>query len=117
MQFKSAVLFATSSLAILAAASPTQLSARQSCDTGSIQCCDSTTTTSDPVTSLLLGLLGIVVSGVDIPIGLNCSPISVVGVGGNSCSASPVCCTNTDNAKGLLSGLIGIGCVPVNLSL
>ena len=27
-------------------------------------------------------------------LGVGCSPISVIGVGGNSCSANPVCCTN-----------------------
>ncbi|EIN04580.1 fungal hydrophobin, partial [Punctularia strigosozonata HHB-11173 SS5] len=94
------------------------LAARQTgCDTGPVQCCDSVQSSSDPVTSLLLGLLGIVAGGVDVPIGVNCSPITGIGLGGNSCSASPVCCTNTNNASGVLSGLIGIGCVPVDISL
>ncbi len=39
---------------------------------------------SDPVTSLLLGLLGIVLSGVTAQVGVTCSPITVVGVSGTS---------------------------------
>ena len=42
---------------------------------------------------MLLGLLGIVVQGVDVLVGINCSPITVIGVGsGGSCSANVVCC-------------------------
>ncbi|KAI0693128.1 fungal hydrophobin-domain-containing protein [Cytidiella melzeri] len=81
------------------------------CNTGPIQCCSSTESASSPAGSRLLGLLGIVVDGLDVVIGLGCSPISVVGVGsGSACNASPVCCEN--NAVG---GLISIGCVPVTL--
>ena len=36
--------------------------------------------------------LRIVVEGVDVLVGLNCSPITVIGVGGGSCSANVVCC-------------------------
>ncbi|EIN05031.1 hypothetical protein PUNSTDRAFT_75397, partial [Punctularia strigosozonata HHB-11173 SS5] len=79
-----------------------------------IQCCGSTTTSNEPYITNILGLLGIVVSGVDVPIGVDFSPISVIGVGGNSCSADPVCCQSTDDAQGFL---IGIGCVPVDVSL
>ena len=38
---------------------------------------------SDPVTKLIIGLLGIVVSPTVI-VGLTCSPLSVTGVGGSS---------------------------------
>ena len=52
---------------------------------------------SDPAASLLLGLLGIVIQGVDALVGLDCSPITVIGVGtGNSCSANAVCCQNNN---------------------
>ena len=45
----------------------------------------------------LLGLLGVVVQDLNVLLGLDCSPISVVGVGsGSECSASPVCCENND---------------------
>lgn len=52
---------------------------------------------SDPAASLLLGLLGIVLDGVDALIGLDCSPITVIGVGsGGSCDANAVCCQNNN---------------------
>ncbi|EIW55701.1 fungal hydrophobin [Trametes versicolor FP-101664 SS1] len=81
-----------------------------SCSTGPIQCCNSVQSASSPAGSLLLGLLGVVVQGVDVLLGLDCSPISVIGVGGGECNANAVCCQN--NAVG---GLISIGCVPVIL--
>ncbi|KAI0717353.1 fungal hydrophobin-domain-containing protein [Cerioporus squamosus] len=88
-----------------------------SCSTGDIQCCNSVQSVStpnsrasDPAASVLLGLLGIVVQGVDVLVGLSCSPITVIGVGGGACSATAVCCQ--DNSHG---GLISIGCLPVSL--
>ncbi|KAJ8487052.1 hypothetical protein ONZ51_g4461 [Trametes cubensis] len=81
-----------------------------SCSTGPIQCCNSVESASDPVGSLLLGLLGIVVQGVDVLLGLDCSPISVIGVGGGNCNTNVVCCQNNN-----VGGLISIGCVPVIL--
>ncbi|KAH0831232.1 hydrophobin [Lanmaoa asiatica] len=83
-----------------------------SCNTGSIQCCTQHgyTGSSDPVDSLV-GALGINV-GAGVLAGLNCSPLSVVGVGGNSCAQQPVCCSdNTYN------GIINIGCSPININL
>ncbi|KAI8970901.1 fungal hydrophobin-domain-containing protein [Trametes punicea] len=81
-----------------------------SCSTGSIQCCQTVGDASDPTFSLILGLLGIVVDGVNVLLGLDCSPISVIGVGGGSCDANAVCCENNN-----VGGLISIGCVPVIL--
>lgn len=51
------------------------------CNTGDAQCCNSVTKASDPSTAALLGLLGIVVQGVDVLVGLTCTPITVIGVG------------------------------------
>ena len=83
--------------------------------------------------SSLLGLLGIALQGLDVPVGLDCSPITVVGVGaGNQCSANTVCCQNnnvvsihlvpfhlrTFNSRPrtlVQGGLISIGCVPAIL--
>ena len=64
------------SLAVLAVATPTPQSSGQ-CNTGPVQCCQSTSSASDPATATLLGLLGIVAQGVDVPIGITCSPITV----------------------------------------
>ena len=47
---------------------------------------------TDPLVGLLLDLLGIVLGPITALVGVNCSPISVIGAGGNSCSATPVCC-------------------------
>lgn len=75
-------------------------------------CCDSTTTAGAPGIATLLGLLGVVAQGVNVPIGLGCSPITVVGVSGTSCTADPVNCDQ------IFSGsLVGINCTPVNANL
>ncbi|KAI0366140.1 fungal hydrophobin [Pilatotrama ljubarskyi] len=80
-----------------------------SCSTGPVQCCEEITNASNPIAELLLSLLGLVV-GPDVAIGLTCSPLSIIGIGGGSCSANTVCCEN--NALG---GLISIGCIPIIL--
>ncbi|KAI8974199.1 hydrophobin 1 [Trametes punicea] len=107
--FSRAVALAISALPLLAAATP--LEARADCSTGAIQCCQSTESAGSAAGAALLGLLGIVVQDANVILGLDCSPISVVGVGtGNACSANTVCCE--DNSHG---GLVSIGCVPVSL--
>ncbi|TFK37463.1 fungal hydrophobin-domain-containing protein [Crucibulum laeve] len=85
-----------------------------SCTTGPVQCCNSVQSSanfSDPLISLL-GLLGLVASSITGLVGVTCSPISVIGVGGNSCNAQAVCCT--DNS---FHGIVALGCTPVNLNL
>ncbi|EPQ53084.1 fungal hydrophobin [Gloeophyllum trabeum ATCC 11539] len=106
-------LFTLFSLLVLASASP--LSARQvaggQCNTGAIQCCQQVQTAGSPDMTNLLGLLGIVVDGLNVPIGLQCSPLTVGGLGnGATCSAQPVCCS--DNSSG---GLVSVGCIPITL--
>ena len=51
---------------------------------GGTECCESVQTAANtPKSTLdLLALIGIVISDLSIPIGLNCSPITVIG-GGN----------------------------------
>ncbi|KAF5350953.1 hypothetical protein D9757_013737 [Collybiopsis confluens] len=104
MQFKAA--FVTAAIASLAAASP---SPRDTCSTGSLQCCNSVSNASDPTIASLAGLLGIALPAINVGIGLLCSGISVIGVGGGACSAQAACCN--DNGNGILS----IGCLPISL--
>ncbi|KDR77535.1 hypothetical protein GALMADRAFT_65951 [Galerina marginata CBS 339.88] len=107
MQFK--VLAAVALGATLAAATGSPAS---QCNTGDLQCCDSTGTAKDASIAKLFGLLGIVVQDVNALVGVTCTPITVIGAGGNSCSAQPVCCTNNS-----FKGVVALGCTPVDLSL
>nr|CAA12392.1 POH2 hydrophobin [Pleurotus ostreatus]CAA74987.1 hydrophobin [Pleurotus ostreatus] len=102
----------TTTVTVTAPAHPTATAPASECKTGPVQCCNSVQSSKSPAASLLLGLLGIVLQGVAVPVGLTCNPITVIGVGGNSCSAQTVCCENNN-----FSGLIAIGCTPINLSL
>jgi hypothetical protein len=85
MQFKT--LVATLSLAVTFVAAtggtPAPIPASQ-CNTGPIQCCNSAQAANTPVVQTLLGLLGIAVGSVDALVGVTCSPISIIGLPGNS---------------------------------
>ncbi|KAF8873234.1 fungal hydrophobin-domain-containing protein, partial [Infundibulicybe gibba] len=85
------------------------------CNTGGLQCCNSSQESSNTDLGLtsLLGLLGVVVGALTDQVGVTCSPISAIGLGGNSCSAQPVCCSNNS----FVSGIVALGCTPVNLNL
>ncbi|KAE9407600.1 hydrophobin 2 [Gymnopus androsaceus JB14] len=109
MQFKLA--FVSAALATLAVATPTlRGEPASSCSTGPVQCCNTVEPASSSAAAGLLGLLGIVLQDLTVDVGLTCSPITVIGAAGGSCSAQAVCCQ--DNSHG---GLISIGCVPVTL--
>ncbi|KAF9524486.1 fungal hydrophobin-domain-containing protein [Crepidotus variabilis] len=83
------------------------------CNTGALWCCNNVqSANSGGVVGILLGLLDLVVAPVTAQVGSSCSPLSVIGLSGNSCSAQPVCCQNNN-----FSGLVVIGCSPVNLNL
>ncbi|KAF8916730.1 hypothetical protein CPB85DRAFT_1216221 [Mucidula mucida] len=77
------------------------------CNTGPVQCCNSVEkTTAHPT-----GLLGVILElSIGTLVGLNCSPISVLGLGSGSCltsSSQAVCCENNSHGS-----LISIGCIP-----
>ncbi|KAK0442701.1 hydrophobin-251 [Desarmillaria tabescens] len=82
--------------------------------TGTAQCCESTQSPSDlsPSVVTLLGLLGVVVGDLTANVGLTCSPISVIGVGGTNCDAQTVCCDNNN-----YNGVVALGCTPINIGL
>ncbi|PFH50613.1 hypothetical protein AMATHDRAFT_75507 [Amanita thiersii Skay4041] len=82
------------------------------CNVGSVQCCNSVQSASHPSVTSLAGLLGLDLGDITGLVGLTCNPISVLGIGGNSCSAQPVCCSNNS-----FNGLISLGCTPININL
>ncbi|KAL0948205.1 hypothetical protein HGRIS_010812 [Hohenbuehelia grisea] len=90
----------------------TATSPASQCNTGQLQCCNSVQKASSGPVGLLLGLLGVVLSDLTVLVGVTCTPINVIGAGGNSCTAQPVCCTNNT-----FNGIIAIGCTPINLNL
>ena len=68
--------------AILAVATPAVFA--QTCSTGALQCCQSTTTANDPAAAGILKSIGVVVQDVNALVGLGCSGITGVGVGGGT---------------------------------
>ncbi|KAH7919192.1 fungal hydrophobin [Leucogyrophana mollusca] len=101
-------LFAILPLAVLAVAG----GATNQCNTGSASCCNSTQSAKDFSESGIAGLLGIDVGDITALVGLQCTPISVVGTG-SGCQANqePVCCTDNH-----FNGLVNVGCSPINLN-
>ncbi|KAG0696061.1 hydrophobin [Suillus ampliporus] len=96
-------LFAVASLAVFAVA--------DQCNTGSIQCCQSSSTVQQyNAAAPLLSLIPIV-ADVTAMIGLGCSPITVVGTG-SGCEANqePLCCSGNK-----YNGLVNLGCSPINI--
>ncbi|KAH9057707.1 hypothetical protein EDB87DRAFT_1578586 [Lactarius vividus] len=88
---------------------PPTLTPVTQCDPGPVQCCNTLTSTSNPVVALLSGLLPIgTIIDPTLDVGLNCFPI----IGSIQCSGSPVCCTGVSQY-----GLINVGCTPVILGL
>ncbi|KIJ40030.1 hypothetical protein M422DRAFT_257096 [Sphaerobolus stellatus SS14] len=82
------------------------------CNTGSAQCCNTVgAADSLPLVGPILGLLGVVLDDLSVIVGLGCTPITVLGLGGGAnCAQQPVCCINNS-----FNGLINIGCVPISL--
>ncbi|KAF6745970.1 fungal hydrophobin-domain-containing protein [Ephemerocybe angulata] len=89
-----------------------QPSSTPQCGSGPVQCCKSVGKSNDSAISLLLGLLGISPPSATETVGVGCSPVGLLGIGGNSCSSQPVCCSNNS-----FNGLVAIGCVPININL
>ncbi|KAI3605913.1 hydrophobin [Moniliophthora roreri] len=105
--FAKSVAFALTTLSVLAAASE--------CSTGPVQariCCNSVQAANSPTAAGLLGLLGVAIQSVTGQVGITCNPISVLGLGSNSCSAQTVCCENNS-----FRGVVALGCTPININL
>ncbi|GBE88400.1 hypothetical protein BKA93DRAFT_823212 [Sparassis latifolia] len=92
-------------LPLLAATNPVELAVRQSaCSVGSFECCDNTVDPNSSKGEQILGLLGLL--GITDLIGMDCSPIA----SGDTCNASPVCCTDNSSYN-----FISLGCIPISL--
>lgn len=112
------------SLAVFVAASPLpggDSDIENSCNTGSIHCCNSVHSAQDAAITSLFALLAFKLGDATGQIGLNCSPITAAGLGGNSwfvfksalhiysfaqifffSSSQPVCCANNDYSTSIL---------------
>ncbi|KAF8954607.1 hydrophobin, partial [Flammula alnicola] len=86
------------------------------CNSGNLTCCKQTQKASDPATASLLGLLDIAVDAVvGVLVGLDCNPITVIGVGSTTCQQETVCCTGNNFNTGTGNSLINIDCSPINI--
>ncbi|KAF7342266.1 Hydrophobin 2 [Mycena venus] len=94
-------------LITLAAATPT--STPPVTTPTSNQCCSSVQSSSSSAVSAVAALLGLDLSGLNVPIGLSCSPITVIG---NNCGGTTVTCDAPEKEWG---GLIAINCIPITL--
>ncbi|KAK7017718.1 hydrophobin 2 [Favolaschia claudopus] len=99
----------TSVLITLAAAMPNGTPPPPVTPPTSPQCCSSVQDSKSTAVSAVAALLGLDLDGINVPIGLSCSPITVVG---NNCGDTTVTCDTPDKAWG---GLIAINCLPITL--
>ncbi|KAJ7149704.1 hydrophobin 2 [Mycena filopes] len=100
-------LFVLSVLTTLAAAIPGGTPPPPPTPPTSPQCCSSVVPSTSTAASAVAALLGLDLTGLDVPIGLSCSPITV---GGNNCGSTTVVCDAPDKEWG---GLIAINCIPI----
>ncbi|KAJ7676644.1 fungal hydrophobin [Mycena polygramma] len=70
-----------------------------------LQCCNTVVSASNVVAGQLLSLLGVNVSP-SVPVGLNCSPVTVLGIGA-TCAENLVVCDNNS-----FNGIVAVNCVP-----
>ncbi|KAJ7128632.1 hypothetical protein C8R44DRAFT_979257 [Mycena epipterygia] len=73
------------------------------------QCCSSVQSSSSSAVAAVAATLGLDLSGLNVPVGLGCSPITVIG---NNCGGTEVTCDAPQAAWG---SLIAINCIPITL--
>jgi len=84
------------------------------CNTGSQQCCNTVHAAGSPLLARYDEHAGLSLRALNVPIGVDCSPISVGGIGsGGNCNQQPVCC-NGDNYN---NGVVVVNCSPINVNL
>ncbi|KAF9043361.1 fungal hydrophobin-domain-containing protein [Panaeolus papilionaceus] len=110
--FSKLAVLAAASMAVFVAAAPAAQGINNSCNTGSVQCCNQVMDSKSDSFTVLAALLGFSISDITGQVGMGCSPISVIGLGsGANCNAQPVCCSGNK-----FNGLINIGCSPITLN-
>ncbi|KZT24888.1 hypothetical protein NEOLEDRAFT_1134585 [Neolentinus lepideus HHB14362 ss-1] len=76
------ISFAFISFLVLASAAPMPGGSTTSqCNTGALQCCQSVQEAGSDGHTAIIGLLGVAADLLNLPIGLNCSPITGGGIG------------------------------------
>ncbi|KAJ7176385.1 fungal hydrophobin [Mycena crocata] len=73
------------------------------------QCCESVVDSSSTAAGKVLGLLGIDLGDITVPVGLSCTPITVIG---NNCGGITTRCDAPEIEWG---NLIAINCIPITL--
>ncbi|KAJ7073240.1 hydrophobin [Mycena belliarum] len=73
------------------------------------QCCTSVQNSNSAAGSAVAALVGLDLNGLNVPVGLGCSPITVVG---NNCGGTEVTCSAPEKQWG---SLIAINCIPITL--
>ncbi|TFK69491.1 fungal hydrophobin, partial [Pluteus cervinus] len=81
------------------------------CNTGTVQCCNTVQDAQSDSAQQAAAQGGIDISSITGLVGITCNPVGVLGVGGNSCSTQPTCCTGNN-----FNGLIVVGCSPINVN-
>ncbi|KAJ7915246.1 hypothetical protein B0H13DRAFT_2456360 [Mycena leptocephala] len=71
------------------------------------QCCDSVVSSNSDAASAAALLAGVDLTGLDVPVGLSCSPVTIVG---NNCGSTTVVCNSPESSWGTL---IAINCIPI----
>ncbi|KAI0755803.1 fungal hydrophobin-domain-containing protein [Fomes fomentarius] len=100
---------ALTAIPLLATANPIH-TGNSTCNSGPVQCCDSTALASSPEGANALSALHIVVKDINVVLGLQCSPISIIGVGiSASCGNQAVCCEDNSHHG------VAINCIPVQI--
>ncbi|KAJ7620034.1 hypothetical protein B0H17DRAFT_1209543 [Mycena rosella] len=73
------------------------------------RCCNSVLSSTDAAVSTVAALVGLDLTGITVPIGLSCSPITILG---NNCGGTTVVCDAPQSSWGTL---IAINCIPITL--
>ncbi|KAH6899495.1 hydrophobin, partial [Coprinopsis sp. MPI-PUGE-AT-0042] len=87
----------------------------EQCNGGTVQCCNWTQSSKNLSNGLqgLLAGLGVNVSQLTGQVGVTCTGVKVLAVGGgSSCTQQKVCCSNNN-----FNGAVALGCNPINISV